>query len=194
MIYYGTDGPTPANPIQRPGKNRWSSTIFARDADSGQAKWVYQMTPWNQWGYDGVNEMILADIPVNGLMRKTLVHFDENGFGYTLDRITGELLVAEKFDPVVNWATHVDIKTGRPQIVVRYAPGEQGEDVSTTDICPAALGAKNHQQPASFSRMTGLFYASTNHICMDYESLRVSYASGQPHVGAKTQDVSCARW
>ena len=184
LIYYGTDGPAPSNPVQRPGENRWSSTIFARDADSGQAKWVYQMTPWNQWGYDGVNEMILADISVNGVERKTLVHFGRNGFGYTLDRVTGELLVAEKYDPVVNWATHVDMRTGRPQVVARYAPGEQGEDVNTTDICPAALGTKN-QQLAAFSLMTGLFYVPTNHVCMNYEPFRVSYAAGQPYVGAE---------
>ena len=183
LIYYGTGNPSTWNPVQRPGDNRWSMTIFARNADSGQAKWVYQMTPWDQWDYDGINEMILADIPVNGQMRKTLVHFDRNGFGYTLDRVTGELLVAEKFDPVVNWATHVDMKTGRPQVVAKYAPGEQGEDVNTTDICPAALGTKD-QQPAAFSPMTGLFYVPTNHVCMDYEPFRVSYTAGQPYVGA----------
>ena len=100
--------------MQRPGDNRWSMTIFARDADTGMAKWVYQMTPHDEWDYDGVNEMILADIPVKGEMRKALVHFDRNGFGYTLDRETGELLVAEKYDPAVNWATHVDMETARP--------------------------------------------------------------------------------
>ena len=183
LVYYGTGNPSTWNPVQRPGDNRWSMTIFARDADSGQAKWVYQMTPWDQWDYDGVNEMILADIPVDGTMRKTLVHFDRNGFGYTLDRVTGELLVAEKFDPVVNWATHVDMKTGRPQVVDKYAPGAQGEDVNTTDICPAALGTKD-QQPAAFSPMTGMFYVPTNHVCMDYEPFRVSYTAGQPYVGA----------
>ena len=183
LVYYGTGNPSTWNPVQRPGDNRWSMTIFARDADTGQAKWVYQMTPWDQWDYDGINEMILADIPVNGKMRKTLVHFDRNGFGYTLDRATGELLVAEKFDPAVNWATHVDMKTGRPQVVAKYAPGEQGEDVNTTDVCPAALGTKD-QQPASYSPMTGLFYVPTNHVCMDYEPFRVSYTAGQPYVGA----------
>ncbi len=183
LVYYGTGNPSTWNPVQRPGDNRWSMTIFARDADSGQAKWVYQMTPWDQWDYDGINEMILADIDVNGQMRKALVHFDRNGFGYTLDRVTGELLVAEKYDPVVNWATHVDMKTGRPQVVAKYAPGEQGEDVNTTGICPAALGTKD-QQPAAFSPMTGMFYVPTNHVCMDYEPFRVSYTAGQPYVGA----------
>ncbi len=183
LIYYGSGNPSTWNPVQRPGDNRWSMTIMARDPDDGMAKWLYQMTPHDEWDYDGVNEMILADIPVKGQDRKVLVHFDRNGFGYTMDRATGELLVAEKFDPAVNWATHVDMKTGRPQVVDQYSTHHQGEDVNTTGICPAALGTKD-QQPAAFSPQTGLFYVPTNHVCMDYEPFRVSYTAGQPYVGA----------
>ena len=122
LIYYGTGNPSTWNPVQRPGDNRWSMTIFARDADTGMAKWVYQMTPHDEWDYDGVNEMILADIPVKGQETKALVHFDRNGFAYTMNRETGELLVAEKYDPAVNWATHVDMETGRPQVVRATRP------------------------------------------------------------------------
>ena len=183
LIYYGSGNPSTWNPAQRPGDNRWSMTIFARDADTGMAKWVYQMTPHDEWDYDGVNEMILADIPVKGKDTKALVHFDRNGFAYTMDRVTGELLVAEKYDPAVNWATHVDMETGRPQVVARYSTHANGEDVNTTNICPAALGTKD-QQPSSFSPKSGLFYVPTNHVCMDYEPFRVSYTAGQPYVGA----------
>lgn len=183
LVYYGTGNPSTWNPVQRPGDNRWSMTIFARDADTGMAKWVYQMTPHDEWDYDGVNEMILADIEMGGEMRKVLVHFDRNGFGYTLDRVTGELLVAEKFDPAVNWATHVDMESGRPQVVSRYSTHYNGEDVNTTDVCPAALGSKD-QQPAAYSPQTGMFYVPTNHVCMDYEPYAVSYTPGQPYVGA----------
>ena len=183
LVYYGTGNPSTWNPTQRPGDNAWSMTIFARDADTGMAKWVYQMTPHDEWDYDGVNEMILADIEVGGEMRKTLVHFDRNGFGYTLDRETGELLVAEKFDPAVNWASHVDMETGRPQVVAEYSTDQNGADVNSENICPAALGSKD-QQPASFSPKTGLFYVPTNHVCMDYEPYEVSYTAGQPYVGA----------
>ena len=100
-----------------------------------------------------------------------------------MDRETGELLVAEKYDPAVNWATHVDMETGRPQVVSRYSTQANGEDVNTTNICPAALGTKD-QQPAAFSPKTGLFYVPTNHVCMDYEPFKVSYTAGQPYVGA----------
>lgn len=175
LVYYGNGNPGTWNPVVRPGDNKWSMTIFARDIDTGVARWVYQMTPHDEWDYDGVNEMILADFKVKGKMTKALVHFDRNGFGYTMDRVSGALLVAEKFDPSVNWATGVDLKTGLPQRVTAYSTHDNGEDVVSKDICPAALGSKD-QQPASYSPATGLFYVPTNHVCMTYEP--VSYAAG----------------
>ncbi|MFC7704158.1 methanol/ethanol family PQQ-dependent dehydrogenase [Plastorhodobacter daqingensis] len=188
LVYYGTGNPSTWNPSQRPGDNKWSMTIMARDADTGVAKWVYQKTPHDEWDYDGVNENILVDKEFNGEMRKLLVNFDRNGFAYTMDRETGELLLAEKYDPAVNWATHVEMdpesdQYGRPQVVAEYSTAQQGEDVNTTGICPAALGTKD-QQPAAYSPNTGLFYVPTNHVCMDYEPFRVSYTAGQPYVGA----------
>jgi len=183
LLYYGSGNPSTWNPTQRPGDNKWSMTIFARDLTTGQAKWVYQMTPHDEWDFDGINEMILADIDVKGSKRKAVVHFDRNGFGYTLDRMTGELLVAEKFDPQVNWATHVDMKTGRPEVVAQYSTEHNGEDVTSKGICPAALGSKD-QQPASFNPKNGKFYVPTNHVCMTYEPFKVEYTAGQPYVGA----------
>ena len=188
LIYYGSGNPSTWNPKQRPGDNKWSMTIWARNPDNGVAKWVYQMTPHDEWDFDGVNEMILADLNIGGAARKVLVHFDRNGFGYTLDRTNGELLVAEKFDPKVNWATKVDMdknsKTyGRPLVVPQYSTEHNGEDVNSKGVCPAALGSKD-EQPAAFSPQTGLFYVPTNHVCMDYEPFKVSYTAGQPYVGA----------
>ena len=190
LIYYGTGNPGTWNPAQRAvdgdrakSDNKWSMTIFARDPDTGEAKWVFQKTPFDEWDYDGVNENILADLTVNGQKRKALVNFDRNGFAYVLDRQTGELLKADKFDPTVNWATEVDLKTGRPKVDERYSTFANGEDTNSKGICPAALGSKD-QQPASFSPDTGMFYVPTNHICMDYEPFEVAYSAGQPYVGA----------
>ena len=183
QLYYGTGNPSTWNPAQRPGDNKWSMSIWSRDVDTGAVKWVYQMTPYDEWDFDGINEMILADIPVKGKKTPVLVHFDRNGFGYTLNRHTGELLVAEKYDPVVNWATHVDMKTGRPQVVSKYSTAQNGPDVDTKGVCPAALGSKD-QQPASFNPQNGLFYVPTNHVCMNYEPFKVEYTAGQPYVGA----------
>src|SRR6201991_1441311 len=186
LIYYGSANPGTWNPSQRPGDNKWSMTLFARDVDSGTARWVYQMTPHDEWDYDGVNETILVDQPIGGTTRKLLVHFDRNGFAYTLDRTNGELLVAEKYDPTVNWASKVDMNKasqtyGRPLVDARYST--RREDTNVKGICPAALGTKD-QQPAAFSPGTGLFYVPTNHVCMDYEPFKVNYTAGQPYVGA----------
>jgi PQQ-dependent dehydrogenase (methanol/ethanol family) len=188
LVYYGTGNPSTWNPNQRPGDNRWSMTIFARDVDTGMTKWVYQMTPHDEWDYDGVNEMILADLDIGGKPRKTVVHFDRNGLAYTLDRETGELLVAEKYDPTVNWTSGVDMDPksetyGRPKVVDKFSTDHNGEDTNTTGICPAALGTKD-QQPAAYSPDTKLFYVPTNHVCMDYEPYKVSYTAGQAYVGA----------
>jgi PQQ-dependent dehydrogenase (methanol/ethanol family) len=188
LMYYGSGNPSTWNPKQRPGDNRWSMAIFARDVDTGMTKWVYQMTPHDEWDYDGVNEMILSDQAIGGQPRKLLTHFDRNGLAYTLDRVSGELLVAEKYDPKVNWTTGVDMNKnsptyGRPAVVKQYSTDQQGEDVNVKNICPAALGTKD-EQPAAYSPDTQLFYVPTNHVCMDYEPFRVRYTAGQPYVGA----------
>jgi lanthanide-dependent methanol dehydrogenase len=188
LVYYGSGNPSTWNPKQRPGDNKWSMTVFARNPDTGMAKWVYQMTPHDEWDYDGVNEMILTDQQINGTPRKLLTHFDRNGLGYTLDRATGELLVANKYDPKVNWTTGVDMNKnsptyGRPKVVVQYSTDKMGEDHNNKGICPAALGTKD-EQPAAYSPDTQLFYVPTNHVCMDYEPFKVSYTAGQPYVGA----------
>jgi len=188
LIYYGSGNPSTWNPKQRPGDNKWSMTIWARDPDTGMAKWVYQMTPHDEWDYDGVNEMILSDQQINGTARKLLTHFDRNGLGYTLDRTNGELLVAQKYDPKVNWTSGVDMDKnsptyGRPKVLDQYSTDKQGEDHNVKGICPAALGSKD-EQPAAYSPDTQLFYVPTNHVCMDYEPFKVSYTAGQPYVGA----------
>ncbi len=183
LVYYGSGNPSTWNPAQRPGDNKWSMTVWARDLDTGNVKWVYQMTPHDEWDFDGVNEMPLIDVDFKGQKVPAVVHFDRNGFGYTLNRATGELLVAEKYDPQVNWATNVDMKSGRPVVDKRYSPQTTGPDVDVKDICPAALGSKD-QQPASYDRKSGLMMVPTNHVCMTYEPFQVEYTAGQPYVGA----------
>ena len=183
LMYYGSGNPGTWNPSQRPGDNKWSMTIWARDPDTGAAKWVYQMTPHDEWDFDGVNEMVLLDIDHGGKKVPVVAHFDRNGFGYTLNRVTGELMVAEKFDPQVNWATKVDMKTGRPIVDKKYSPGTTGPDVDVKGICPAALGSKD-EQPSSYDPATGYLLVPTNHVCMTYEPFQVEYTAGQPYVGA----------
>jgi len=179
LLYYSTGNPGTWNPTPRKGDNKWSMTIFARNPDTGEAKWGYQMTPWDAWDYDGINEHILADINVGGQPKKVLVHFDRNGFAYTIDRTNGTLLVAEPF-VFVNWATGIDKATGRP-IEVEAKRTKAGAD--TKDICPCAMGGKD-QQPGAFSPRTNLVYVGTNNMCMNYEGVDVKYTAGAPYVGA----------
>ncbi len=175
LFYYGSGNPGTWNPDQRPGDNKWSMSLWARDPQTGNVKWVYQMTPHDAWDYDGVNENVLFD--KDG--KKLLAHFDRNGFGYTLDRTNGKVIVAKPYGPV-NWATSIDLTTGRP---VENASKRTNAKGNTTGICPAAIGFKD-QQPSSYSPQTGLFYVPTNNICMDYEGVEVKYSAGQPYVGA----------
>ena len=180
LVYYGSGNPGTWNPTQRPGDNKWSTTLFARNPDTGVAAWAYQMTPHDAWDYDGINESILTESLIDGNTVPTLTHFDRNGFAYLLDRRNGKLLAAHKFDPSTNWANEIDLKTGRP---VLNPDKMTKEDVNVKDICPAAQGAKNHQ-PASYDPNTKLFYVGTNHICMDYQAFSVKYRGGFPYVGA----------
>jgi len=183
LVYYGTSNPGPWNEGVRKGDNKWSCAIMARDADTGELVWAFQVTPHDMWDYDTVNENILVDLPLGGTTRKALVHFDRNGYGYTLDRATGEVLVAQPFVQM-NWSTGVDMKTGRPQVVPEKMTKE---GVLVKDICPSLEGGKN-QQPAAFSPATGLFYVPTNNLCMDFESRPVTYIPGTPYIGANAPE------
>ena len=183
LVYYSTGNPGTWNPTPREGDNKWSMSIFARDPDTGLAKWAYQMTPWDAWDYDGVNEHVLLDLTIGGRDVKALVHFDRNGFAYVLDRTDGTLLSADKFVEATNWAERIDLETGRP---VEVPEKRTRQGVNILDICPSAMGAKN-QQPVSFSPRTGLIYAGTNNLCMNYEGFEVRYIAGAPYVGANVR-------
>ena len=183
LVYYGTSNPGPWNSGVRKGDNKWACAIMARDADTGELRWAFQVTPHDMWDYDTVNENILVDLPVGGTTRKALVHFDRNGFGYTIDRATGEVLVAQPFVQM-NWSTGVDMATGRPRVVPEKMTAE-GKLVK--DICPSLEGGKN-QQPAAFSPRTGLFYVPTINLCMDFEVRPVTYIPGTPYIGANAPE------
>ncbi|MFL5524455.1 MAG: methanol/ethanol family PQQ-dependent dehydrogenase [Gemmatimonadaceae bacterium] len=178
LIYYGSANPGPWNPEQRPGDNKWSSTLFARDPDNGEAVWAYQMSPHDLHDYDGVNENILLDLPVNGQTRKVLIHPDRNGYLYTIDRTNGEVLSADPFG-YINTSSGVDLKTGRIKYIDEKEP-KMGEVVR--NACPAAPGAKDWQ-PSAFSPVTGLIYIPHQNLCQDVESVEANYIAGTPFVG-----------
>lgn len=180
LIFYGTSNPGPWNPDQRPGDNKWTSGIFARDVDTGDAKWFYQFSPHDLYDYDAINENVLLTLTINGKERPVIVRPERNGYVYVLDRTTGEVLSATPFVHITS-TSGVDLKTGRLQYV---------EDKRTRagmvirGICPASPGAKDWQ-PSSFSPRTGLLYLPHNNLCMDYEGMETSYIAGTPYVGAE---------
>jgi lanthanide-dependent methanol dehydrogenase len=178
LIYYGTSNPGSWNPAIRPGDNKWSAAIFARDADTGMARWAYQFVPHDEHDYDAINENILLDLPINGEQRRVLVRPERNGFMYVMDRATGQVLSADKYGPV-NWATHIDLTTGRPVKDETKATGNR----LARNVCPAAPGLKDWQ-PSAWSPRTRVLYIPHQHICMDYEGTEVNYIAGTPYVGA----------
>jgi lanthanide-dependent methanol dehydrogenase len=179
LIYYGTANPGPWNPDQRPGDNKWTAGVFARDVDTGAARWFYQSSPHDLYDHDGINESILVDMTINGTARKVALRPERNGYVYVMDRTSGEVISATPFVHITS-SKGVDLKTGR---LVPVEDKKTKEGMVVHDICPAAPGAKDWQ-PASFSPRTGLLYMPHNNLCMDFEGVEVSYIAGTPYVGA----------
>lgn len=181
LIYYGSGNPAPWNETMRPGDNKWTMTITARDADTGKMKWGYQKTPHDEWDFAGVNVIMLSEQKdKTGKLRKLLTHPDRNGIIYTLDRENGDLISADKLDDTVNVFKTVDLKTGLP---VRDPEYGTRMDHKGTDICPSAMGYHN-QGHDSYDPTKRLFFVGINHICMDWEPFMLPYRAGQFFVGA----------
>jgi alcohol dehydrogenase (cytochrome c) len=182
LIYHGTGNPGPWNPAQRPGDNKWTAGVFARDATTGAARWFYQWSPHDLWDHDGINELILLDLEWEGRQRRVIVSPQRVGYVYVLDRKTGEVLSARPFHHNTVM-TGVDLRTGRPQLV----PGmEPHNNRVVRNICPVHAGAKDWN-PSAFSPRTGLLYIPHNNLCMDWESVEPNYIAGTPYLGAEAR-------
>ena len=179
LVYYGTGNPGPWNPDQRPGDNKWTSGVFARNPETGEARWFYQWSPHDLHDYDGVNENVLVDLEIGGRTRKVLVHPDRNGYVYVVDRANGEVLSASPFAHITT-SKGVDIKTGHLQYAPEMEP-KPGKVVR--GMCPASPGAKDWQ-PAAYSPRTRFLYIPHQNLCQDMEAMQTSYISGTPYVGA----------
>ena len=179
LIYYGTGNPGPWNPDQRPGDNKWSTTIFARRPDTGQAIWAYQTNPHDLWDYDDINEVVLLDLRIGGQARKVAVRPGRNGYLYIMDRATGEVLSADPYVHITG-TQGVDLRTGKLREVEEKRP-TSGKLIR--EVCPAAPGAKDWQ-PSAYSPRTGLLYLPHQNLCMDFEAGEANYIAGTPYVGA----------
>ncbi|HET6232938.1 MAG TPA: methanol/ethanol family PQQ-dependent dehydrogenase [Longimicrobiaceae bacterium] len=182
LIYAGVANPGPWNADARPGDNKWTAGIFARNPDTGEARWYYQFNPHDLWDYDGVNENVIVDLNIGGRARKTVLHPDRNGHLYVLDRTTGEVISAAPFMHI-NTTLGVDLKTGRPVENEALHPST-GKVIR--NVCPAAPGAKDWQ-PSSWSPRTQLLYIPHQNICMDFEGAEANYIAGTPYVGANVK-------
>ena len=180
LIYYGTANPGPWNHNQRLGDNKWTASVFARNPDTGMARWAYQWGPHDLYDYDGVNENVLLDLEIDGRVRQVLLRPERNGHMYVLDRATGEVLSADPYQ-YITVTDGIDLETGRPNEVPEKEPRE-GEVMR--EICPAAPGAKDWQ-PSAWSPQTGLLYVPHQHLCMDLKAVETSYVSGTPFLGAE---------
>ena len=181
LLYVGTGNGSPWNrDLRSPGggDNLYLCSILAINPDNGELVWHYQTTPADTWDYTSVQPMMLADLTIGGRPRKVIMQAPKNGFFYVLDRATGELLAADPYVEV-NWATHVDLKTGRPVEV----PGAAYKDKGTY-IRPGPLGGHNWQA-MSFSPMTGLVYipAQDNGRYYEQPSGPVTFTPNQYNLG-----------
>ncbi|HEU4592968.1 MAG TPA: methanol/ethanol family PQQ-dependent dehydrogenase [Steroidobacteraceae bacterium] len=183
LIYYGTGNPGVWDPDVRPGDNKWSCAIIARDPDDGSVRWAYQISAHDAWDYDEIMENVLVDMDYGGKPRKLLIHPGRTGFVFVLDRGTGELLSAEKFVPSTNWADGYDLKTGKAK---ENAEKRTHYGVVTRNICPSSTGAKEFV-PSAFSPRTGLLYIPAHNTCMDYEGIESNYIAGTPYLGASVK-------
>jgi alcohol dehydrogenase (cytochrome c) len=185
LVYWGTGNPAPWNPLNRKGDNLYTNSVLAFQPKTGKVVWHFQMTPGDPFDYDGVNEWILAELPVDGGTRKVIMQANRNGYLYVIERATGKLVAANAFVKV-NWADGIDKETGRPVWSAETkAVVDKGEKQR---IYPAVSGGKNWG-PMAFDPTRRLLYINTNEWGMDYEPAPVEQVAnlkaGQPHYGVK---------
>ncbi len=180
QLYIGTGNGSPWNRQFRSedkGDNLFLSSIVALNPDNGAYLWHYQETPGETWDYTATQQITLATITIDGLVRKTLIHAPKNGFFYVIDRQSGELISAEKFFPA-NWASHIDKETGRP-VETEGARFRKAPFISTI-----GGGGAHSWQPMSYSPITGLVYIPTQQLPFVYEKdRRFKYRPGEWNTG-----------
>jgi PQQ-dependent dehydrogenase (methanol/ethanol family) len=156
LLYIGVGNGQPWNQQERSpggGDNLFLTSIVALRPDTGEYVWHYQQNPGETWDYTATQPIILADLSIGGQARKVLMQAPKNGFFYVIDRTNGRLISAEKFVPV-NWASHIDVATGRP---VENPAARYEVTGKPALVWPSARGGHSWQ-PMSFSPKTGLVY------------------------------------
>lgn len=182
QVYIGTDSSAQFNPKLRSpdgGDNLFLNSIIAVDASTGEYKWHYQVTPADAWNYSATNPMTLADLRIDGKVRKVLMQSPKNGFFYVLDRTTGKLISAEKIVPVT-WASHIDLTTGRPAVMPEAKYYERSD--LRAWVLPGPMGAHNWH-PMAYHPEHQLMYVPTHAFADTYD------ASDTRALGAVSTDL-----
>lgn len=182
LIYYGTGNPGVWNPELRPGDNKWTCGVFARNPDTGQARWFYQLNPHDEFDHDGVNEDLVLDLTIDGRPRKVLLAAQRNGYVYIWDRTTGEVLSATPFVRITS-SKGVDLKSGR---LITNEEKKPMTGKTIRDVSPASPGGKDWQ-PCAWSPRTNLLYIPHQSLAMDYEGTEASYIEGTPYLGVNVK-------
>ena len=206
LVFYGTSQPGVWNPDLRPGANKWGAAVFARNATTGEVKWVYQNVEHDNWDYDSIAEItpITLNTPINGIT-KVVVQFHKNGFTYVFDESTGKLLQANVFKEQ-DWAKGgIDLNTGLPLLADGKTPatdphnankgspsdspaldGKQykyaSTDVWQEPFCPSPLGGHGWE-PSSYSPKQNAFYVPTFNLCASIGAMNAEFISGAPYMG-----------
>jgi quinohemoprotein ethanol dehydrogenase len=170
LIYFGTGNGMPwTQTLRSPGggDNLYLASIVAVKAQTGEYAWHYQTTPGEVWDYDAISQLLLADIAIGGQMRPVIMQANKNGFFYVLDRTDGKLISAEPFT-TVNWASRIDLASGRPV----ENPAARYDVLGTTfNAIPGAAGGHGWQA-MSFSPDTGLVYIPVLDVGMSFKALK----------------------
>jgi alcohol dehydrogenase (cytochrome c) len=178
LVFWGVGNAAPWNPASRAGDNLYTASVIAIKPKTGEIVWHYQLVPNEMFDLDANWEWIVADIPHQGQTRKVIMHMSRGGFLYVVDRTNGKLIAAPAFEKV-NWASHVDVATGRPvesDVSKKFRAGEQIE------LWPGQWGAKNWAH-AAFNPETGLLYANTMHASRMMKSTPAEFKVGARYVG-----------
>jgi alcohol dehydrogenase (cytochrome c) len=178
LVYWGTGNGSPWNPASRGGDSLYICSVLAIRPSTGEIVWHYQFSPGDPYDYDGTNELVLADLPIGGKARKVLMQANRNGFFYVIDRTDGKLVSATQFAKKLNWASGVDMATGRPidtPMTANVRKTEQATEV--IEVWPSAFGAKNWM-PMSYDPGRRLVYMSTINLGMQVKYVRQDRPGG----------------
>ena len=176
LVFFGTGNPGPDYYSNaREGDNLYTASLVALDADTGERRWHYQFTPHDVHDWDSTQVPVLGELTINGQPRKVVMFANRNGFFYTLDRVTGRVIVAKPFVETT-WAREID-SSGRPMLLPGHTPNETGNKT-----CPDLGGGTNFMSP-SYDPTTKLFFVTARETCAIYYGYDQQFKPGQQYTG-----------